>query len=53
MAYCPSTSPSGTASLPRGAEYAAVRVLMHVPQLADRVCALEDYFRFDGDLPAC
>src|SRR5262249_59134346 len=23
---------------------------MHVPQLADR--ALEDYFRFDGDLPA-
>ena len=25
---------------------------MHVPQLADRVRALEDYFRFDGDLPA-
>ncbi len=27
-------------------------VLMHVPQLADRVRALEDYFRFDGELPA-
>ena len=26
-------------------------VLMHVPQLADRVRALEDYFRFDGELP--
>jgi 4-carboxymuconolactone decarboxylase len=26
-------------------------VLMHVPQLADRVRALEDYFRFDGQLP--
>jgi 4-carboxymuconolactone decarboxylase len=25
---------------------------MHVPQLADRVRALEDYFRFDGVLPA-
>jgi 4-carboxymuconolactone decarboxylase len=27
-------------------------VLMHVPRLADRVRAVEDYFRFDGDLPA-
>ena len=26
-------------------------VLMHVPQLADRVRALEDYFRLDGELP--
>jgi 4-carboxymuconolactone decarboxylase len=26
-------------------------VLMHVPQLADRVRALEDYFRFDAELP--
>ena len=26
-------------------------VLMHVPQLADRVRALEDYFRFDCELP--
>jgi hypothetical protein len=25
---------------------------MHIPQLADRVRALEDYFRFDSDLPA-
>jgi 4-carboxymuconolactone decarboxylase len=27
-------------------------VLMHVPTLADRVAALEDYFRFDAALPA-
>ena len=27
-------------------------VLMHVPALADRVAALEDYFRFDAALPA-
>jgi 4-carboxymuconolactone decarboxylase len=27
-------------------------VLMHVPQLADRVRALEDYFRFEAELPA-
>ncbi len=27
-------------------------VLMHVPQLADHVGALEDCFRFDGELPA-
>ncbi len=27
-------------------------VLMHAPRLADRVRALEDYFRFDGELPA-
>jgi 4-carboxymuconolactone decarboxylase len=26
-------------------------VLMHVPKLADRVRALEDFFRFDGELP--
>src|SRR5947208_7900335 len=26
-------------------------VLMHVPKLADRVAALEDFFRFDGALP--
>jgi 4-carboxymuconolactone decarboxylase len=26
-------------------------VLMHVPPLADRIRALEDYFRFDADLP--
>jgi 4-carboxymuconolactone decarboxylase len=26
-------------------------VLMHVPKLADRVRALEDYFRFDAELP--
>jgi 4-carboxymuconolactone decarboxylase len=26
-------------------------VLMHVPKLADRVRGLEDYFRFDGELP--
>lgn len=26
-------------------------VLMHVPKLADRVRALEDYFRFEADLP--
>jgi 4-carboxymuconolactone decarboxylase len=26
-------------------------VLMHVPQLADRVRATEDYFRFDAELP--
>jgi len=27
-------------------------VLMHLPALADRVAALEDYFRFDAALPA-
>jgi 4-carboxymuconolactone decarboxylase len=27
-------------------------VLIHVPRLADRVRALEDYFRFDADLPS-
>jgi len=27
-------------------------VLMHVPTLADRVAALEDYFRFNATLPA-
>ena len=27
-------------------------VLIHVPALADRVAALEDYFRFDAALPA-
>jgi 4-carboxymuconolactone decarboxylase len=27
-------------------------VLMHVPALADRAAALEDYFRFDAALPA-
>src|SRR5262249_59104991 len=27
-------------------------VLMHVPALADRVAALEDYFRFNAALPA-
>jgi 4-carboxymuconolactone decarboxylase len=27
-------------------------VFMHVPALADRVAALEDYFRFNGALPA-
>ena len=27
-------------------------VLMHVPTLADRVAALEDYFRFNAALPA-
>lgn len=27
-------------------------ILMHVPGLADRVAALEDYFRFDAALPA-
>ena len=27
-------------------------VLMHVPALADRVAALEDYFRFNASLPA-
>lgn len=26
-------------------------VLMHLPRLADRVRALEDYFRFDSELP--
>src|SRR5919205_3829913 len=26
-------------------------VLMHVPQLADRVRAVEDFFRFDAELP--
>jgi 4-carboxymuconolactone decarboxylase len=26
-------------------------VLIHVPELADRVRGLEDYFRFDGELP--
>jgi 4-carboxymuconolactone decarboxylase len=26
-------------------------VLMHVPQLADRVLALQDYLRFDWELP--
>ena len=26
-------------------------VLMHVPKLADRVRAVEDFFRFDGELP--
>jgi 4-carboxymuconolactone decarboxylase len=36
----------------RGGVRGSFGVLMHVPQLADRVRALEDYFRFDGDLPA-
>jgi 4-carboxymuconolactone decarboxylase len=36
----------------RGGVRGPFGVLMHVPQLADRVRALEDYFRFDGDLPA-
>lgn len=27
-------------------------VLMHIPELADRVAHLEDYFRFDAELPA-
>jgi 4-carboxymuconolactone decarboxylase len=26
-------------------------VLLQAPQLADRVRALKDYFRFDGELP--
>src|SRR5262245_61307094 len=36
----------------RGGVRGPFGVLMHVPQLADRVRALEDYFRFDGELPA-
>ena len=36
----------------RGGVRGPFGVLMHVPRLADRVRALEDYFRFDGDLPA-
>jgi hypothetical protein len=36
----------------RGGVRGPFGVLMHVPQLADRVRTLEDYFRFDGDLPA-
>jgi 4-carboxymuconolactone decarboxylase len=36
----------------RGGVRGPFGVLMHVPQLADRVRALEDYFRFDSDLPA-
>ena len=35
----------------RGGVRGPFGVLMHVPQLADRVAALEDYFRFDGELP--
>jgi len=27
-------------------------ILMHIPELADRVAHLEDYFRFDAELPA-
>jgi 4-carboxymuconolactone decarboxylase len=36
----------------RGGVRGPFGVLMHVPQLADRVRDLEDYFRFDGELPA-
>jgi 4-carboxymuconolactone decarboxylase len=36
----------------RGGVRGPFGVLMHVPPLADRVRALEDYFRFDGELPA-
>lgn len=36
----------------RGGVRGPFGVLIHVPQLADRVRALEDYFRFDGELPA-
>jgi 4-carboxymuconolactone decarboxylase len=36
----------------RGGVRGPFGVLMHVPQLADGVRALEDYCRFDGDLPA-
>ncbi|MBV9581106.1 MAG: carboxymuconolactone decarboxylase family protein [Chloroflexi bacterium] len=36
----------------RGGVRGPFGVLMQVPQLADRVRALEDYFRFDGELPA-
>jgi 4-carboxymuconolactone decarboxylase len=36
----------------RGGVRGPFGVLMHVPQLADRVRALEDYFRFDGELPS-
>ncbi|MBV8716169.1 MAG: carboxymuconolactone decarboxylase family protein [Chloroflexi bacterium] len=35
----------------RGGVRGPFGVLMHVPQLADRVRGLEDYFRFDGELP--
>ena len=35
----------------RGGVRGPFGVLMHVPKLADRVAALEDFFRFDGDLP--
>jgi len=36
----------------RGGVRGPFGALIHVPQLADRVRALEDYFRFDADLPA-
>jgi 4-carboxymuconolactone decarboxylase len=36
----------------RGGVRGPFGVLMQVPQLADRVRALEDYFRFDSQLPA-
>ena len=36
----------------RGGVRGPFGVLIHVPQLADRVRALEDYFRFDGELAA-
>jgi 4-carboxymuconolactone decarboxylase len=36
----------------RGGVRGPFGVLMHVPQLADRVRALEDYFRFDAEMPA-
>jgi 4-carboxymuconolactone decarboxylase len=36
----------------RGGVRGPFGVLIHVPQLADQVRALEDYFRFDAQLPA-
>jgi len=36
----------------RGGVRGPFGVLMHVPKLADRVAALEDYFRLEGELPA-
>ena len=35
----------------RGGVRGPFGVLIHVPRLADRVAALEDYFRFDAELP--